>query len=812
MMIRLRLGYSVSNLLLGTLLGLLLLGTPGLVRAAVPAGNAGVLLPDGTRLQTVDFERHIMGLFGKTGCNLGSCHGSFQGKNGFRLSLFGYEPEKDFLALTREQYGRRLDGQSPDHSLLLLKATGRVLHEGGMRFGANSWQYQVFRTWIEQGAKWNRGSGEVVSLKITPAEFAMLPPEKSLQIKVQATFADGVTEDVTSFCDFRISDDAIATATPQGTITAVRPGDTGLAIIYRGQVQAIRVLVPMPAKPGFVYPKLAATNFIDREVFAKLRKLNMLPSDLSTDEEFLRRVTIDTIGTLPTPEELRAFVADKRSDKRDRKIAELLQHPLHAALWATKFSDITGNNTDLLPNPANLRFKRSQMWHDWLRKRIADNVPYDQIVEQIVTATSRDGLSPDEWIKQVDTIDSQMTKDFDTDYSKRKSLDLFWLRAANVPIEQWGEKVAVAFLGVRLECAQCHKHPTDRWTQADYRSFANLFATVATTGTSPETKQLIAKLNEERKAKAERNNQVNLVREVFLSPTAPRNLFTHPDTNAVLAPKALGGPEIPHVKGEDTRVKLFQWMRAPKNPLFARSFVNRVWAHYMGIGLIDPVDDFSLANPPSNARLLDALAQSFIESGYNIRKLEQQILQSRTYQLTATPNDTNRFDRNNYSHAMIRPMMAEVVVDVINAAIGVEDTFGAEVPKGKHMIEIGASRVNNPNLTYALRIFGRPPRTAACDCERAMDPALPQTLYRMTDQSILTKLAARNNRIDQLIAKKLSDAEILDELFLAALSRKPTAAEREAFADHREREADRRTAFVDTLWALLNTREFILNH
>jgi hypothetical protein len=800
------------------------------VTFAAPLAAAPVEMPGAPPLPTVDFERHVMGVFSKAGCNNGSCHGSFQGKNGFRLSLFGFEPEKDHAAVTRDNLGRRIDPVNPDQSLLLTKSVGSVPHEGAARFGRDSWQYKLLRSWIADGAVRTPGRGTVEELTVTPPELAFRNSDATQNVRVTARFADGSSEIVTPLCDFRTQDDAVAVVTTTGTVTPKKPGDTALVVSYRGKVQAVRVLVPSPVPPGFVYPKVPVNNDIDRLVFEKLRRLNMVPSDLSGDLEFLRRVTIDTIGCLPTPEEARAFLADKRPDKRDRKIDELLNHPLHAAVWATKYSDITGNNTDALEQPPQLQAKRSQMWHDWLTKRFAENMPYDQIVKGMLCATSRDSKTPEEWLAETKKIEGEAEKGWTTSYAERDSLDLYWRRRQNVQIEQWGEKAAAAFLGVRLECAQCHKHPTDRWTQVDYRAFANVFSQVAF-ASSPEAAKLI---NEENKARRDAvtdpklKNRVIPVREVYVTtpkPGAgernrkgkenrprPGNLLKHPDTNEPLTPKAPGGPEIDVTGTTDARLKLFEWMRDPANPFFARSFVNRVWDHYFGVGLVEPVDDFSIANPPSNPKLLDALAQEFVKSGYDIRAIERLVLKSRTYQLSAKVNSTNRFDRNNYSHAYIRPMMAEAVVDVLNSALGVTEQFGAEAPAGRHMTQVGASRLNNPNLMYALRVFGRPPRTTACDCERVMDPALPQTLYRMTDPAIQTKLGDQRNRVARLVKDKADNDRALDDLFLATLTRFPTESEKASFKQHMAKSGDRTEALTDTLWALINTREFILNH
>lgn len=777
--------------------------------------RAEIVMPDGTVIKQVDFEKHVVGLFGKVGCNTGSCHGSFQGKNGFRLSLFGYEAEKDGFAVAREFNGRRIDLSNPDGSLLLTKSAGLGEHAGGRKFSPGSWQYRLVREWIEKGAQFQKGSGAIKSMKVIPSEIVFTKPGEKAKIQTTVTFADDTTETMTLLSEFRSLDDAVAEINPDGEITANRPGDTSIIIGYRGQVVAVRVMVPVPVKPGYTYPKVPEVNFVDKLVFQKLKRLNIEPSSLSDDFEFLRRITIDTIGTLPKPEEVRAFAEDKSPDKRARKIDELLKHPSHAALWATKLSDITGNNTDALEQPQNLKSRRSQMWHDWLKKRVQDNVAYDKIVEGILTATSRDGASPESYMEYVKKADEKLAKGYESDYKDKPTLDLFWRKQGNVTVDQWGEKTAAAFLGVRLECAQCHKHPFDRWTQAEYRAYANIFTQVTAAGSSsPELRKLIDEENKARRDAAARNNNVNVVREVYVNTATRGNnnrALNHPETNLPLPPKALGGIELEHGPGKDARKDLMEWMRAKDNPYFARSFVNRVWGHYFGVGIVDPVDDFAIANPASNPVLLDSLAKSFVDSGYDIRKLEKTILETRTYQLTFKPNETNRLDDINFSHSYIRPMMAEVVVDVLGAVTGVRENFGADAPKDAKAIEVGSSRVNS-TVSYAFRIFGRPPRTAACDCERSMEPALPQKLYLMADTNFQAKIEANNNIIKGLLANNSDDGKALEELFLTTLGRFPTDKEIKHFAAYREDGKDRKTVFTDTLWALVNTKEFIFNH
>jgi hypothetical protein len=852
-------------------LSILLLIVSGLSIVPCAGAQAAVRLPDGRVVAEVDFERHLMGLFGRLGCNSGACHGSFQGKNGFRLSLFGYDPTKDYYALTREGLGRRVNPVEPDRSLLLLKTTGQTEHGGGRRFARDSWQYRLFRQWIAAGAPWRSGSGDVDALLVDPVDHALIQPQATATVRVRARFTDGSEEDVTPFCDFRVQDDAVAEVSPLGEIRALRPGDTALVASYRGNVRAIRLLVPISSAPDFRYPPVPEAGFIDREVFAKLKQLGVVPSGLSSDSEFLRRVTIDTIGCLPSPEEVRAFLADQSPGKRAKKIDELLAHRLHAALWATKFSDITGNNTDLLsgkggPVSGN---KFSQMWYDWFRKRLAENVPYDEIVRGVLCATSRDGQTPENWVREVKRIEQAAQAGFQTPYAERASLDLYWRLGRAPTLESWGERTAVAFLGIRLECAQCHKHPFDRWTQVDYRAYANIFGRVAV-GLSPAAKSAVEAGYSASTPKGQ-TAKAPPIAEVFIADKY-RGL-PHPDADASrpalktkglaaqrapspLPAKCLGGPPIPVERGRDARLALFEWLRSPDNPYFARSFANRVWGHYFGVGLVDPVDNFSLANPPTNETLLDALAKDFVGHSYDIRHLERTILNSRVYQLSSDVNETNELDRNNYSHSYLRLLMAEVAVDVLNCALGVTETFKGDAPPGSRAIEVGASRLQTSGLAYAFRVFGRSQRTSACDCDRSTEPALPQTLYLMADPAILQKLrdsasssqkpkGDKNGpgasvppagRLGQLLGSAMTDEQVLEELFLATHTRLPTEAEKKRFEVYRDivrkqpaeanqgwgtrnkgssaqpvREA-RKALFIDALWALINTREFILNH
>jgi hypothetical protein len=779
--------------------------------AAGSARSEPVRLPDGTELHEVNFERHVASLMGKFGCNAGTCHGSFQGKGGLTLSLFGYSPDKDYRALTRDGMGRRVNPLDPDRSLLLLKPAGLVNHGGGRRFAKNSWSYQVLRQWIAQGARWSAGRNEVRRMEVEPREHCFRGPGETARLRVLVEFANGSRADMTPFCDFRVKDDGIAEVSAEGWVRGLGPGDTAVIIGYRGTLVAARVLVPVPVEKRSAHAEVSAVNYVDREVFARLRKLNMVPSGLSDDSEFFRRVTIDTIGALPTPAEVRRFLADRDPDKRAKAIDRLLAHPLHAALWATRFCDITGNDVGTMEGPPELAAKRAKMWHDWFRIRIADNVSYERIVRGVLCASSRTDSDIGRWIKEEVALDEAARRGFDSDYARRPGLDLFWRRTGAddfFPLEQMAERTAAAFLGVRIECAQCHKHPFDRWTQADYRAFANVFGQVKL-GSSPELRAAVATLLEERRLLGpdKASKPIPRLEEVYVS-NQPLRRLPHPETGGRLGARALGGPAID--LGGDARTQLFRWLVRPDNPFFARSFVNRVWAHYFGVGLVEPVDGFSVANPPSNEQLLGALARDFIDHRYDIRHLERTILRSRTYQLTAVPNATNARDRRNYSHAFPRRLMAEVVVDVLNAALGVREDFGPEFPKGIRAVEIASNRVAHPNLAHIFRTFGRPARTATCDCERSGEPAVPQTLFLMTDERLLKKIAT--GRLAQLLADRKSDREIIEEMFLATLSRLPTGREQAAALAHVQKKKNRPAAHGDIVWALINTREFILNH
>jgi hypothetical protein len=610
-------------------------------------------------------------------------------------------------------------------------------------------------------------------------------------------------------CDIRIRDDAVAEVAPNGEVRGLRPGDTAVVASYNGCLASARMSVPTGRIVAV--PDLPACDTIDREVFAKLRSLGIEPSGPASDAEFLRRVTLDVIGTLPSPQQVRAFLNDSAADKRSRKIDELLAHSMHAALLVTRYLDITGCDVRAMEGPEDLRSRRAWMWYDWFRKRFADNIPYSEIARGIITATSRDGGNADAWVTQEAARMIALKDGTANDYASKPGLDLYWRRFANgeyIGVEPIAERSATAFLGVRIECAQCHKHPFDRWTQADYRSFANVFANVQF-GFSPEGLSATARMLEQRR-KSDPNGTlppIPRLSETYISARPSRRL-ADPATGQPIAPRALGGPEL--AAASDPREQLFAWLMRPDNAFFARSFINRVWAVYFGIGLVDPVDGFSVANPPSNARLLDAMAAEFVAHGYDIRWLERSILNSRAYQRSSETCEGNREHHGNFARATPRPMMAEVLVDALNTALGVAGDFGSDAPKGARAIEIATNRVTSPDLARIFRVFGRPERVAICDCERPAKPALPQTLFLMTDTALLDKI--KSGRLKDLVGSDRCAAEVVDELFLATLSRLPDGDEIRSALDHLHMRSDRASGYIDLLWAIINTREFVLNH
>lgn len=747
------------------------------------------------------FARQVVAVLDRLGCNSGACHGSFRGQNGFRLSLFGSEPAIDYEFIANDAFGRRINRNDPENSLLLLKPTLQTPHRGGLKLIRGSPEYHLLRDWIAAGARYDpTAEAPVVRIEVTPPEVVLVPSTGKASIRVTATYGDGTQTDVTGLSRFETLNDEVALVDRDGQITAQEAGDAPILVRYAGQVAVVQVLVPRAgAVPSA--ERFTTTGFIDDEINSKLRKLHLAPSGLCTDVEFLRRVSLDLIGTLPTPAEIRAFVADTQPYKRARKIDELLDRPECAAFWATRFSDWTGNDTRYLANP--YRPRQSKQWHDWFRDKLSRNVSYRDIATGVVAATSLEGQKPEEWQAWAKAEDQRLkSKDWTFEYGKRKSLDLLYIKARNLDPDNLALQISYCFLGVKIECAQCHKHPMDRWTQADFGSFASTFAYV---GVSKEFGHQALPLE------AATNNGMVGINEVFALET-PRKHYIDPRNGQELKPKALGGPMLPAGKNLDPRVTLAAWMTAPANPYFSRAMVNRLWAHYFGRGLVEPPDALAAANPASHPVLLDELARRFAASGYDLKALHRLLLNTHAYQRSRQPNETNRGDRRNFSHALVRRLGAEQVIDALGQATGVPPQFDPkDAPPGTRAIEIAPSRLTGSDA-YALTIFGRPQRQQNCDCERSSQPGLPQTLYLFNDSDLLSKIRKPGGRLEKLLAESTDNQRLIEELYLWTLSRWPSEAERAESVKYVGSGTTRRERAEDLFWALLNHREFLVNY
>ncbi|MEX2187444.1 MAG: DUF1549 domain-containing protein [Pirellulales bacterium] len=634
-----------------------------------------------------DFQRHVSPLLGRLGCNGRACHGSFQGQGGFRLSLFGYDLKADLAALAEKDTDRVL-ADKPADSLILRKPTLQEDHEGGERYKADSWAYRTIHRWIAAGAKGASENGpRLVRLALAPSEINFTKSDETVALAAVAEWSDGSREDVTPLCRFRTNDESIATVGEDGRVTSKSPGNTHIVAFYDNGVTPVQIIRPVSDLVGSRYPAVATPTKIDELVVAKLRKLGIVPSELSTDAEFLRRVSLDMTGTLPTPTEVEEFLADKSAGKREKKIEVLLASPAYATWWATKLCDITGNNPRRAAEQ-QLGDQQSRQWYDWIYRRVSENVPYDKIVEGIALATSRTpGQSYEEYCKE---MSSYYRPDKPADFSQRETMPYFWSRARDgAQAKEKALSFSYAFLGVRLQCAECHKHPFDQWTKDDFDQFTAFFKPV-NYGNSPDSRkqyqEMLQKITGDVKGGQAQRKLADAVkrgdtvpwREVFVA-AGGRGDYNGKGKNnknkkkgassRVVTPKLLGEEQgVDLARNEDPRTALMQWMREQDNPYFAKAFVNRVWASYFNVGIVEPPDDLNLANPASNEPLLDYLTAGFIASGYDMKWVHREIATSRTYQLSFKVNETNQRDERNFSHAVLRRLPAEVAYDAVAQA------------------------------------------------------------------------------------------------------------------------------------------------
>jgi hypothetical protein len=798
------------------------------------------------------FTRHVVPLFSKLGCNSGSCHGMVQGKGGFRLSLFGADPQLDYERLLREYAGRRVNAINPDASLILCKATSKVAHEGGKRLDENSPDYELLRRWIAAGATLDRFEDSLVQqLTVTPSvRTAKVGANFALQ--VQADFADGSREDVTALCAFEVIKSEVAEVDAQGAVRTTGIGDTTLVVRYPGQV-AWCTLIVTPDKPTVDFPAVAEHNFIDKHILARLRLLNISPTDVCDDATFLRRVTLDVTGTLPAPDEVRAFLADKSTDKRAAKIDELLERPGYAALWATRFMDnlrVTGFSPATFPPVVQDEFRA----YTWLRARLQQNIAYDELVERILTATSREGRGYDQWAQEVAAVmREEEEKKLPAAYAARQTLDLFWQRRMGTDVDH-AIRVGHAFLGLRLQCAQCHRHPHDVWTQDDLLSFSNFFMRVphfsglgnprskpseevvalrksnqAAAGLPAKTKAAFEKTFGERELyllTAEHiagdgmkggRSYFNTSKDGFATVTSPLGTQSS-STLRLLVEKE---PLAPDEAIGDRRTLVMAWLRRPDNPFFAKAIVNRVWAHYFDRGIIDPPDDLSPLNPPSHPELLQELCDGFIQNKYDLKWLHRTILNSRTYQQSNLTTEDNRHDRRNFASFYVRRMPAEVLLDIVDQATGVKTDYtkfresrGA-MPAALSMLDGAAIFLRGDgDGSFALTTFGRPERDVevVCDCERDNQATMLQALFLANHPQVRAKISNQDGRVAAVMKQFDRDEQRIAETFLCTVNRPPTDDELQLCQTYLQQSASPQKGLEDLMLSLLSSNEFLFNH
>ncbi len=725
--------------------------------------------------ETPDFRMHVSPLLGKVGCNGRACHGSFQGRGNFRLSLFGFDFKMDHDNLTKGD-NPRVDLESPEESLILQKATLAIPHKGGERFAKDSWQYRVLLKWAQTGADGLSADREqdAVKLQITPSELHFSKTGEQATLKVVAHWQSGRVEDVTALCRFQSNNEQVATLS-ESLITSAEPGSTHIVVSYDNAVVPVLVVRPVSDKLGDKYPMVATPTRIDELVVNRLKQLGIVPSDVAGDAEFLRRVSLDLAGTLPAPTEVEAFLSDTSSDKRQRKVNELLERPSYAAWWTTKLCDITGNNDQQLNN---VGYNRStQQWYDWIQHRVVENMPYDKLVEGIVLAKSREeGESYADYCKEMSEF---MHKGTDTNFSERDGLTYYWARRNYRSANERALGFAYTFLGIRIQCAECHKHPFDQWTQDDYKQFSGFFdPSRIRYGQFPAAKkeadEMLGALGIEPKKsnggdvrralqKAVTDGKIIPTEELFVTAAQPerpanknaKNKGKKPDLRAASAKtaKLLGGEVVKVSALADPRTALMDWLRQKDNPYFARAFVNRVWANYFNVGIVNPTDDMSLANPPSNAPLLDYLAAGFVEHNYDMKWLHREICNSRTYQLSWVPNETNKLDETNFSRAVPRRLPAEIAYDAIYQATCTDEEIASrQTDVSRRAISVAGTQNRGKQGTsgYALTVFGRSVRESNCDCDRSAEASLLQTIYLQNDDEVLRNIERRGGWIDQM--------------------------------------------------------------
>jgi hypothetical protein len=709
------------------------------------------------------FRNHVESVLAKAGCSTGPCHGAQAGKGGFKISLLGYDPEGDYQVITRQARGRRIVPSDPGRSLVLTKPTGMLPHKGGIRFKPDSLEYRVLAEWIAADTPAPQpADARIERIEILP-EAAVLKPGDAQQLIVRAHFNDGHIEDVTRWARYTSTNESVAQVNETGGVKVVGHGEGAITAWYLSKVVIATVTSPLKQK---VNPEVFANeprrNFIDDLVIDKLRSLNIPPSPECSDHEFLRRATLDTIGMLPTADEARAFLEDSRPDKRDILIDDLLARSEFVDYWSYRWCDL------LLASGERLRPKALENYYQWIRGNVEKNVPWDQFVYQIVTASGG-------------TFDNGAANFY----------------ALHQDPTEISETVSAAFLGMTINCAKCHNHPLEKWTNDQYFAMANLFSRVQAKGWAGDY----------------RAGDGN--RTVF---AADSGELIQPSKGRPQRPCPLDGQPLEFDDPTDRRIPLAKWLTSPENPYFTRAIVNRVWANYFGVGLVEKVDDLRLTNPASNEELLAAAAQYVIENKYDLKSLMRTILQSATYQRSGQPLAENKADDRFYSHYYPKRLKAEVLIDAVSQVTSAPTLFKVrygdsdlkEYPLGKRALELPDVDAND----YFFKSFGRPARQITCECERASQPTMVQALNLSNGATLNQKLATKNNVLDRQLTDGLPDAVVLENLYLAAFSRKPSESERSQLLAvlASASEADKRGVLEDIYWSVLSSREFLFNH
>jgi hypothetical protein len=697
----------------------------------------------------VSFNLDVMPVFMRDNCNTGSCHGAARGQDGFRLSLFGFDPKGDHFRLTQELSGRRINLSVPEESLLITKSINSVPHTGGKRMEADSPNYRTLVEWITNGTPYDdeKTLPTVTSVDIFPKTVVLEGEGSQLQFTVRATYSDGHNRDITPLAVFISNNDPTAKVSKDGLVTAAKRGEAFVMARYDTFTVGSQVIV-IPDALQYEKPKLAEHNYIDALVHDKLHRLRILPSEVCDDATFIRRVFLDVVGLLPTEEESAKFFADASPDKRTKLIDDLLSRKEFTEMWVMKWAELLQIRT----NPTNqVSYKATLLYYNWLKERISSNVPFNKIVQELLGSNGGTFTNPATNYYQIE----------------RDTLKV-------------SENVAQVFMGMRLQCAQCHNHPFDRWTMNDYYGFASFFSQIG-------------------------RKQAEDPRETVVF-NAGGGEVNHIVTKAPQKPKFLGAEE-PDLTGKDRRAALVEWMASPRNPYFATNLSNIIWAHFFGVGIIDPVDDVRISNPASNPELLASLGSKLTEYNYDFKKLVRDICSSRTYQLTSRVNDSNADDEKNFSHALIRRQRAEVMLDTISQVTETKNKFQG-LPLGARAVQIADGNVS----TYFLRTFGRAERATVCSCEVKMDPNLGQALHLLNGDVTQSRIA-EGQTVKKLLTAGKAPLDVLDALYLRSFARKPTAGEIKPVSDALAATPDDAQAILeDVFWALLNSKEYMFNH